>query len=111
MMNAGNYNRLLKLQVLTAHDDGAGGTTDGVWQDVFEFFAEVEPMTGYRLLQYGQQVNGKAYVVKTYYMHELTDLTERARLVMENGVELAIHSIVNVGMKNQQFELICDDGR
>ena len=109
-MNAGNFNRLVTLQTLSVTLDAAGGTRSPVWTTAATFMASVEPMKGYRLLEYSQVINGKGYMVKTYYMATLTTLTERARLLLEDDTELGIHSIVNVGMKNQWLEIICDDG-
>jgi SPP1 family predicted phage head-tail adaptor len=110
-MNAGNYNQLLTLQTLSQVADIAGGTRHGTWTDAARFFASVEPMTGRRLLEYSQHISGKGYIITTHYMSELATLTERARLVMQDGTTMAIHSIVNVKMQNQYFELICDDGK
>jgi len=110
-MSAGNFNRLVTLQTLTVTAHAAGGTRTPVWTTTQTFMASVEPMTGYRLLEYSQVINGKGYMVKTYYMAGLTTLTERARLVLDDSTNLAIHSIVNVGMKNQWLEIVCDDGK
>jgi len=105
MAAIGGMNTPVSYQELTTTPDGAGGTT-GTWATKFTFMAEVKPMSGYRRLEYSQIIKGNPYQITTHYR---TDISAKGRLIV-NGTEIAIHSVVNVGMQNKVIEIIGNDG-
>jgi SPP1 family predicted phage head-tail adaptor len=107
MASIGNYNIPVTYQVLTAADDGAGGTTAGTWTDSVGFMAAIVPMSGFRRLEYTQIVKGSAYTVTTHYR---SGVTKKGRLKLYDGTIMNIRSVVNKDMKFRQLEMICDDG-
>jgi SPP1 family predicted phage head-tail adaptor len=109
-MNAGNFNRLITIETLTAGVDGAGGTFDPSWVQAGQFWAQVEPMEARRYMVYTQIVEGRGYIITTHFMTDYLGLAQNSRLVMENGKRITIHSVRNVKEKNQYLEIICDDG-
>ncbi len=95
----------VEYHVLTVTSDGAGGTS-GSWAKSFDFFARVEPVKGYRRLEYSQIIKGNGYVVTTRYRD---DITNEGRLKV-GDTEMAIHSVVNKDFRNKEIEIIADDG-
>ena len=107
MAAIGGMNTPVSYQELTTTPDGAGGTT-GTWTTKFTFMASVEPLKGFRVFEYSQIIKGNGYVIRTLFR---TDLNNAGRLKLYDGTIINIHSLVNVGMKNQHIEIIGSDGR
>jgi len=105
MAAIGGMNTPVSYQELTTTPDGAGGTA-GTWKTKFTFMAEVRPLSGFRRLEYSQIVKGNPYQITTHYRD---DVSFKGRLLV-NGTEIAIHSVVNVSLKNKELEIIGSDG-
>jgi head-tail adaptor len=105
-MNAGNLNRRILLQTLTSANDGAGGTTNGVWADGDWCFAEVIPVTASRRLNYNQIITeGWSHLITTYFMGVSLQPNVRMRAVLDDGTIMLIHSVINIDYKNHLIEL------
>ncbi|TVR41539.1 MAG: hypothetical protein EA392_01510 [Cryomorphaceae bacterium] len=99
-IDPGKFNVFFTLQTLSVDDDGAGGTNEPVWSDVAHFWGELSQSGSGRGIRDTQFVFDYSYQVKTHYMSELEQLTERARLVTNHGWVLYIDNIENIDTKN-----------
>ena len=106
-INPGNFNVHFTLQTLSATDDGAGGTEQGTWTDVADFWGQLEQSGRGRSDRDTQFVFAYSYQVTTYWMLELDNLTERARIVSDAGKVLYVHNIENVEEKNFVCIIYC----
>lgn len=106
-IDPGKFNVHFKLETLSATDDGAGGTNQGEWTCIAEFWGELIQSGRGRSDRDTQFVFAYSYQVTTYWMRELDNLTERARIVTDSGKALYIHNIENVEEKNFVCTIFC----
>ena len=107
VINPGNLNVKFKLQTLSTTDDGSGGTDEPVWTNVAEFFGALYNKTGKREMSYTEMVVRDEFMIKTYFMKELPELTEETRLVYDQNKHLYIDYINNIENRNQIIEIHC----
>ncbi len=98
----GVMRHLVTAQVATTTTDALGGQTE-TWADSFDFWGNVQPLTGQERLQAGEKVGTQPYTVETRYR---TDLTRKNRLVW-GAHTLEVLSAVNVGGRGQWLTLDC----
>lgn len=79
--------------------------------DTYEMYADIRPLSGSRLLAYGQAIGSNPVEVELRYNDQLTgsgfagDLSAGDYFTW-NGKTFVIHSVVNKGFRNDKLNLI-----
>jgi head-tail adaptor len=108
-VNAGEFRERIIFQRLSTATDGAGGTKEPTWTNVFTAFAKIEPMDGVRYSDQTQMLSGNGYKVTSYWPP--VTITTKDRIVTQSGHILTIHSLKNNMLHNHIIEIIAQDGR
>lgn len=106
-MKAGELRHRIKIQKL---DEAQGGTGeilkgDADWTDFATRSAAIEPLQG-RELFIAQQVS--AEVNTRVRLRHLAGVTPRMRILFD-GREFDIKSVLNLGERNRETELLCKE--
>lgn len=99
--------RLITIQQENRTRDTMGGQTS-VYEDLFETWAQIEPMKGAKLLQYQQIRSGYPYLIMIRKNLDNT-VTERNRIkyCKENEeLILDIHSVVELNERGFWLEIV-----
>lgn len=109
MSSTGKYNKRLTIEQPITTQDAAGAPVvawqalgTGVW-------ASIEPLKGREALTAHQTLAALDTRIHLRYHPALAAMNEKWRCSY-NGVIYNINSVVNVGMANREFELLCTSG-
>lgn len=101
------FKHKVSLYKLVQVDDGAGGSEESR-QLLIDTWGSFEPVTGSRIFQYGQIIDGKPYEIKMRYREDLkvfsddnSEITRNLLLIFRNR-EFQIHSI-NIDFEERRF--------
>lgn len=97
----------ISIKSIAKVSDGRGGTTATVSQ-VKDIFANVEPLSGRRLQQYGQTFQGNAYLITARWLSVDTVTNVNHKLEWDSRT-LIIHSIINKDNRKKYAEIICEE--
>ena len=95
------------IKTQSKSSDGRGGTTSTI-STVKTIFADVEPLSGRRLQQYGQTFQGNAYLI-TARWRSVDTVTNVNHKLEWNSRTLIIHSIINKDNRKKYAEIICEE--
>lgn len=92
MKMPGRYTRKLVLQTITETSDAVGGVTEAA-TTLATVWAAIKPMTGTRLLEYKQLINGVWYDIEIKYRTDISIVA--GNTITYGGRTLTVHSILN----------------
>jgi SPP1 family predicted phage head-tail adaptor len=104
-LTAGSLREPLTVQRKVAVSDGMGGQAIQ-WLDLYTTRGQVKPLSGREALQAMQL---QASITHRVYVRYRADIKPADRIVMR-GQPLQIRSILNIEMRNQWLEMLCDAG-
>jgi SPP1 family predicted phage head-tail adaptor len=104
-LTAGALREPLTFQRKLTVSDGMGGQAIQ-WIDLYTTRGQVKPISGREALQAMQLT---ASVTHRVYVRYRADLTAADRVVMR-GNPMQIRAVLNMEMRNQWLELMCDAG-
>jgi len=92
MKMPGAYTRKLVLQTITETSDGVGGMTESA-STLATVWASVKPMTGTRLLEFKQLINGVWYDIEIKYRTDISIVA--GNTITFGGRTLTVHTVLN----------------
>ena len=85
-------NRYIDIQTAARTSDNTGGSTTA-YTSAKKLWAKIKPMTGRRLLEFGQSTNMKGYEIEIPFYSEVT-IDETVRIVYDSRT-LQVHSVID----------------
>lgn len=102
-MRTGKLRNRVSVKELSTTPDGAGGTTT-TWTEILETWANVKPMKGQRLLEYGQLVQGTPYDVTLRFREDIS-VSKNLRIDFK-GKEMILHSVINKDEFGKELNIV-----
>ena len=110
-MGFGSYRHKITFTEANTSTDASGYTTASS-TDTYEMWADVRPLSGNRLLAYGQEIGKNPVEVELRYNSQLTGSGFNSSELGAgdyftwNGKTFVVHSVVNKGFRNDKLNLI-----
>ena len=104
-MTAGNRDRRITLERQGAGQDEDSGEEVGTWTTLGRPWADIEPLTGRELVNSNLEMSKQPTRFRFPYSSTWATLSAKDRISF-NSTVYDIESVVNVGQRNIEFEVV-----
>ena len=101
----GRFDKRLKFQYQVRVSDGMGGFTN-TWTDDLTVWGDLIPLSGRESLSEGQISSSQQFRARIRWTNDFASELDNDYRIVYGGKNYNIHSVQNLGLDNEFFEII-----